>query len=1098
MAKKEGIDISQYVRQVSENIITVVDEELYQPNVNSLTQGRETHAKPFLATADGFRSPSEKMDDPEKYLLKVKDNYRVAAQKFWIAKPKAKKGSQLPAPPDGKGVIFYDKDMPAKWRLVARQVETFWHGGDIEPAKKEYPFGSFYEVFELQGNPVPIAESYGIDPKLWINNGTDFWPKYINLGGKTRFNIFIDKPIFKFGEENLYSDHVFLAPTPFAKSTLDKKSVIKGSLYYDVKPTYNVYIKDYEKIIPRTIGGRDGNWLESMLPNLHVFYSYNHSNKNVQDYKDLISLKGQFSLKDFKMDDTKKGDNIRVSPSYKYFSKYAEAYDLSVGMNEDHPLVKKYTNIGISMDDINLLSDSFNYKHFFPMYTDIEFQSDTSTELAQALKDLNLTDLFLSQMMTAEANPSWDELSLAQQHKYIIDFMSQYDNQGGDPNPPPIDYKKEYEKAFPTRNKSFWHSVHQNFSLGAFKQKSDSSYKLEYEKTYETPQRTTSPVLDVGSFYQKIIAAVKKGELGKLESFAKMDKGIILFIDEELQKQKMGKFLQSLMIFMFSAKMRSLVKKHFRTFKEMMEGKPAYSETVLYRIEKLDEKGNLIQNFFIPNSSELDIINYVDTQVRYNKQYRYNVYAQDFVIGTKYWYEFATNSEMRKIGNNITETSPCDDLLREFKALTPSQKIKAYKGVKWDDFMGGRFKQICGNNDKSRKLFRAVYKAATSTGFDCNDLLDEFKAMTLAQKIKAYEGVSWDKFMDGRFKQICGNAKSSQAPFRAAYYTEFSANPALQVTYNYNNKQHFGDPRAFITARYAPSLKIVEFPYFTVKTHILDSPPMPPDVNIIPYVNKNDQLLFNLNRGIGNRYLNPITLNASEDADIRKFREAHYVNISAEVDIDKLKVLFKSESAEPIKAFEIYRIDKKPKSYQDFSKKLFKTMQLNCFANSASFVDKTIKPNKKYYYIFRTIDIHGHFSNPSAVYEVQLIDDEGYIYPIISVVQFEEEKIKKQCTKYIKKYIYIKPSILQSEIDMEQFDFDKTPSAKNVESKDIKLGLNLDNKDKEAQTDTLWGKKFKLRLKSKKTGRIIDLNMIFRHTHIPLEDPQGKKRNDLC
>ena len=41
-----------------------------------------------------------------------------------------------------------------------------------------------------------------------------------------------------------------------------------------------------------------------------------------------------------------------------------------------------------------------------------------------------------------------------------------------------------------------------------------------------------------------------------------------------------------------------------------------------------------------------------------------------------------------------------------------------------------------------------------------------------------------------------------------------------------------------------------------------------------------------------------------------------------------------------------------------------------------------------------------------------------------------------------------------------------------------------------------WDKKFKLRLKSKKTGRIIDLNFSFKRNFIPFKEEQERK--DLC
>ena len=58
----------------------------------------------------------------------------------------------------------------------------------------------------------------------------------------------------------------------------------------------------------------------------------------------------------------------------------------------------------------------------------------------------------------------------------------------------------------------------------------------------------------------------------------------------------------------------------------------------------------------------------------------------------------------------------------------------------------------------------------------------------------------------------------------------------------------------------------------------------------------------------------------------------------------------------------------------------------------ASYIDK-LEHNVKYYYTFRTIDYHRNPSLPSPVYQVELVENSGVVYPVVSIYQFEAQKL---------------------------------------------------------------------------------------------------------
>ena len=66
----------------------------------------------------------------------------------------------------------------------------------------------------------------------------------------------------------------------------------------------------------------------------------------------------------------------------------------------------------------------------------------------------------------------------------------------------------------------------------------------------------------------------------------------------------------------------------------------------------IDDNGNkiepgIIQNFWMPkpsnNEDSDDIMRYIDTQVKYAKNYEYTVYAYQIVIGSNYGFQIENN-----------------------------------------------------------------------------------------------------------------------------------------------------------------------------------------------------------------------------------------------------------------------------------------------------------------------------------------------------------------------------------------------------------------------------------------------------------------------
>jgi hypothetical protein len=172
--------------------------------------------------------------------------------------------------------------------------------------------------------------------------------------------------------------------------------------------------------------------------------------------------------------------------------------------------------------------------------------------------------------------------------------------------------------------------------------------------------------------------------------------------------------------------------------------------------------------------------------------------------------------------------------------------------------------------------------------------------------------------------------------------------------------------------------------------------------------------------------------------------------------------------------FQIYRMDTPPTSYSDFAGNLRNTLS-TLIPNKEQIVratsvahDETLLPNVKYYYMFRSIDYHGSFSNPTSVYEVELVDDAGAVYLLVKTHEFPV--VSNDVSSIVmKKFIEIIPSLSQVTADV--------PANTTVSDPSDLVSVELGDID-EAE-NRIWDKTFKIRLTSKKTGKKLDFNVTF-------------------
>jgi hypothetical protein len=164
--------------------------------------------------------------------------------------------------------------------------------------------------------------------------------------------------------------------------------------------------------------------------------------------------------------------------------------------------------------------------------------------------------------------------------------------------------------------------------------------------------------------------------------------------------------------------------------------------------------------------------------------------------------------------------------------------------------------------------------------------------------------------------------------------------------------------------------------------------------------------------------------------------------------------------------FEVYRLTEMPKSYSGFEDAKILDVR-NRVSTTDVIFKENVQSNKKYYFMFRSVNVIGVPSNPSPVYEVELIKMASTSKINVRVVTMKEEV--KHMDKTFKNLLQIKPAFQQDIFDDQSEQVQELSTFKK-KINDLTLGT---------ATDKVWGKKFKIRVKSKDTGKIIDLNVKF-------------------
>ena len=817
---------------------------------------------------------------------------------------------------------------------------------------------------------------------------------FLEQGGDSTDTTVASQITFKIAEDILskiesstYSEHSFQTQAAISEETvgLFGENLDQGTLIADVKPVYNYFIKKYE----------DAKIPERITYNVYVpekFAKLGGVPKEISDGK--ISNHASFANSVLKgcLDTQVLSNNTGYGRKSSFI-----VYDTESKVSNDRAEDKKEQ---------------------VPFYNLVEFKTDSERAFSTAMRKYGIMDNFIETLITYHYGPPVASrlgmMNTNQALAMATTFLATGINVGASldndlaivsdlKDPQAFDF---FEKKDETYVRSYGTKQTGGFLYGGFSGAADS-----------TDQSNNLSEFDFHRWLEYYVNELKD-ELPKDESFTLKNQSFVNQISRYITggtgdlsnyDENENKFKKMINMMMFLQEFQSLVRKYARDYAGIMSREYCYSETLFYRIHKLDEDNQTVQNIFLTKPEESDIVRYIDSQVMYGKKYKYRITAFKAVVGSKYQYKFANYSTSATTSGFKKD----HDFIKNQANADPNGPFENYNSENFYSVTDG----------DSVKTFPILTKLVTNKNG---------QAQPIDQKLTMFK------------------------------------------------------------AEVTPNVRIVEVPFYQESdVIILDSPPLPPGVSFFPIHKRKNNINITCETQTGEIEQEPILIESSDNQyflleRIAQKRALTYPAESTETGLyvdqyNYVQPRLRFRADDFSSEYQVYRTTQRPFSYSDFEGFLYQVLDVN---RRTAFIDN-IQTNVKYYYTFRSRDMHGNLSNPTPVYQVEMVENSGVAYPVISILDMDKVEPIYNNSKSAARYLQIDASAIQSYLNIEASGLAGSVTAAN-ESKDPVLGL---------AEKSLWNqRRFKIRIRSKNTGKAIDLNIAFKTRH----DRQTSQKNELC
>lgn len=370
--------------------------------------------------------------------------------------------------------------------------------------------------------------------------------------------------------------------------------------------------------------------------------------------------------------------------------------------------------------------------------------------------------------------------------------------------------------------------------------------------------------------------------------------------------------------------------------------------------------------------------------------------------------------------------------------------------------------------DLRKHLMKGYLKNITKNGF--RSFEEVYSNIDCYREGFAYSAEKFDSFLLEGSKiqtllapsgQQSTRLLDTQVKYGKTYVYRVSAHYLIVGnSYTYRNVRYFEeDGITYATAEVEnrPNYVIVPVELFTEEKTVIQPPPVTPQVTFKTENNSNNSIQI---------YLSPTKTETLE----------HFIEITSndETQRQEMDKFFKEEDGKyrfqttmHSGLYEVFRTTEPPTSYESFSDKKLGEIRMP-FRDTDAVMFDVVEPNKFYYYICRQLNEKELASNPTSVFKVMLVQDADDSKVVVDTYRFPKP-VLSQPSRDFKSILQVKPSVEQVIFnDLQDALFQKESLKGTLQ--DLKLGI---------AEKSIWGRKMKLRIKSKTSGKIIDLNIDF-------------------